>query len=72
MADAHYSPERLLSYYHFLGLEPNATPDEVTRAYQRKLAECDPYQFPRDSEERLEAEWMIESINVAFHKLMGS
>jgi curved DNA-binding protein CbpA len=70
MAKADSTREGLLSYYHFLGLEPDASPDEVTRAYQAKLAECDPYQYPKDSEERQEAEWMIESINVAFHKIV--
>ncbi len=63
--------EGLAPYYHFLGLEPDASRDVVTRAHQKKLAELDPYQFPKGSDERREAEWMIESINVAFHKILG-
>jgi curved DNA-binding protein CbpA len=61
----------LAHYYHFLGLEPDASPDEVTRAYRQKVAECEPFQFPKGSEERQEAEWMIESINVAFQKILN-
>ncbi len=71
MGRADDTREGLVSYFRFLGLEPDASRDEVTRAYQQKLAECDPYQFPKGSDERQEAEWMVESINAAFQKILG-
>lgn len=70
MARADDSREGRVPYYNFLGVEPDASRGEVMRAYKAKLSENDPYRFPKGSNERQEAEWMIESINLALHKIL--
>ncbi len=56
-------------YYDLLGLEPGASPDEVSRAYGELLRECDPEHLPEGSEQRPEAEIRLQSIKIAYRKI---
>jgi len=61
--------EGLPLYYDLLGLEPDASPDEVSHAYRELHREGDPEHLRKGSEHRRDAEMRLQSIEVAFGKI---
>ena len=64
--------ERAVPYYHILGLEPGASPGEVSRAYGERLKQWNPESLPESSELRQEAEKKLQSVQVAFRRIRAT
>ncbi len=60
------APGDLLAHYRLLGLPPNASLDDLERAYQSLMRRADPNRFPEGSEERRRAEEIRRRIQTAY------
>lgn len=70
LADFGWAVERKSDYYRELGVEPNATQDEVKRAYRRLAIQYHPDKnMTREPEERKAAEGKFKRINEAYETL---
>lgn len=65
-------PDDLALQYRVLGLEPGASPGEVSRAYAALLKERNPEGLPEGSELRREAEERLQSCRVAFQRIRAT
>lgn len=66
------SLDRSALYYQILGLEPGASPGEVSRAYGERLKQWNPEGLPESSELRQEAEEKLQSVQVAFRRIRAT
>ncbi|MEE9577843.1 MAG: J domain-containing protein, partial [Gemmatimonadota bacterium] len=66
------SLDRSALYYQILGLEPGASPGEVSRAYGERLKQWNPEGLPESSELRQEAEKKLQSVQVAFRRIRAT
>ncbi len=66
------SLDRSALYYQILGLEPGASPGEVSRAYGERLKQWNPEGLPESSEPRQEAEEKLQSVQVAFRRIRAT
>ena len=64
--------EREALYYRILGLEPGASPGDVSRAYGERLKQWNPQGLPEGSELRQEAEEKLQSVKVAFRRIRAT
>ena len=64
--------EREALYYRILGLEPGASPGDVSRAYGERLKHWNPQGLPEGSELRQEAEEKLQSVKVAFRRIRAT
>jgi hypothetical protein len=69
---ADLSLDRSALYYQILGLEPGASPGEVSRAYGERLKQWNPEGLPESSELRQEAEKKLQSVQVAFRRIRAT
>jgi WD40 repeat protein len=56
-------------YYEVLGLQFNASPEEIKRAYRALAKQWHPDRFPHDPEKREEAEEKFKEITIAYEAL---
>lgn len=66
------SLDRSALYYDILGLEPGASPGEVSRAYGERLKQWNPEGLPEGSELRQKAEEKLQSVQVAFRRIRAT
>lgn len=59
-------PEALMAYYRMLGLAPQASLEDLERAYESLMKRADPNRFPDGSEERRRAEEIQRRIQQAY------
>lgn len=55
-----------------LGVTPEATFDDVQKAYDRLNKRTDPSRFPAGSPEQVQAQELQRRVNIAYHKLAAA
>jgi ADP-ribose pyrophosphatase YjhB (NUDIX family) len=70
--DAYKTKDNQINYFSILGIEPNATKDEIKNAYRHKMHEYHPDMFMNQPEwVRKEADKMSKILNKAYETLMN-